>query len=171
MGYPATVDTGQIVPSALYQGELFTGGSGSAVTAGSAYFYDVIVNATVTIIQMRTALSGAPTGNIDMGVYDSTGTNGQPNNLLGNTGAQLSATGVFTKSLSANLTLPPGKYWLAIIDTVADSIFQRSSGNAGIGVAYKSTATNLIQLANPAGAIATNATKIYLEALLLGGFS
>ena len=46
--------------------------STSVVTAGSAYFSLLILYATVTVTQMRTMLSGSPTGNVDMGIYDNT---------------------------------------------------------------------------------------------------
>src|SRR5258708_1303363 len=94
-----------------------------ALTAGVAYFSSVSVLTTVTVTKMRCQFSGAPTGNVDMGIFDATGANGGPGNMLGHTGAILSATGVFTQNLTAKLTLSPGLYWLAWLDTVAVTAF------------------------------------------------
>src|SRR6185369_9875626 len=102
-----------------------------ALTAGAAFLHAVTLQAQVTIAQMRINISGSPTGNIDMGIYDATGTNGAPNNRLGSTGANAATTGLFTKSLTANVVLPPGQYWLALLDTVADSVFGRLTTASG----------------------------------------
>lgn len=146
-------------------------GTTGAVTAGAAYFIGVVLNAPVTVTQMRTTLSGTPTGNIDMGIYDASGTNRKPGNLLGHTGAYTAASGVFTKSLTANLSLSPGQYWLALVDTVADSIQFRATNGAGMGAIYKTTATNLTTLPSTAGTVAPDSNCIAIEALLSSGFA
>lgn len=146
-------------------------GAGAAVVAGSAYLSAVAINATVTIQKMRTIFSGAPTGNCDMGIYDSLGTNGLPLNLLGHTGAIAATTGLFTQNLTANLTLPPGVYWIAIVDTVADSVWQRGAGAAGAAAVVKTSATNLTVLPSTIGATANNNLIMLVDALPLGGFS
>ncbi len=171
MGYPSTVDTGQVQPFMLADPTALSGGAGAVVTAGSAYFVGYVLLAQVTVSQMRTWFGGSPTGQVDMGIYDATGTNNGPGNLLGHTGANTAAAAVFTKSLTANLTLPPGQYWLAILDTVADTIMSRSVNTGGMAPAYKTTATNLTVLPSTAGAIATNNLCQAIEALLLNSFS
>lgn len=171
MGYPTTVDANQVTPQLLYvpgqENNTVTG----TVNAGSAYLFPYPLLAQVTVTQMRTAFSGSPTGNVDMGIYDSTGTNGGPNNLLGHTGAIAATTGLFTKSLTANLTLSQGLYWLAILDTVADTTYTRTVGAAGMGAMYKTSATNLTVLPSTIGAVADTNTFVALFALISGAFS
>jgi hypothetical protein len=106
-----------------------------------------------------------------MGIYDSTGTNGAPNNLLGHTGAIVAATGVFTQNLTANLLLSPGRYWLAFLDTVADSVGVRSGLAANIGVNLQTSATNLTVLPSTAGTVVNSIIRTGLIALLSGSWS
>ena len=175
--------------------------TGTALTAGRAFFTALPpLYASVIVAQMRCFVSSAsPTGNIDMGIYDATGTNNAPNNLLGHTGAIAAttglftknltgannapnnllghtgaiaaATGVFTKSLIANTTIPPGLYWLAIVDTVADSIGMRSGVTASIGANVQTSSASLTVLPNPAGAVTNSILRAGLEALLSGSWS
>jgi len=146
-------------------------GSAAALTASRIYFGPLTLLAPVTITQMRCFLSGTPTGNIDMGVYDATGTNGAPNNLLAHTGAIAAVTGLFTQNLTANLLLFPGKYWLAWLDTVADSIQKAGGAAAGLSPFYVSNSTFTV-LPNPlTGGVADTANRVTLLALLSGGFS
>lgn len=142
-----------------------------ALPAGSAVFAAVELRATVTITQMRCLLSGSPTGNIDMGVYDASGTNNSPNNLLGHTGANAAATGIFTKSLTANLTLSPGEYWLALLDTVADTAYARGATLSGAAPIMKTSATNLTVLPSTASTVANYATLFSVLALLQNSWS
>ena len=141
-----------------------------AVTAGAAFFAFKELFAPVTIAQMRCFFTGSPTGNVDMGIYDATGTNGGPGNLLGHTGAIAASAGVYTKNLTANLSLSQGQYWLAFLDTVADSPDARSA-NIGLMPVVRSTATNLTVLPATAGAFASNGILIQMNALILNGFS
>jgi hypothetical protein len=146
--------------------------TGTATTAGRAFFTAVVLNAPVTVPQMRCYVSSAsPTGNIDMGIYDATGTNGAPNNRLGSTGAIAATTGVFTQNLTANLLLAPGRYWLALLDTVADSIGIRSSLAANIGVAMQTSSTSLSSLPSTASTVANSIFRVGLIALLSGNWS
>ena len=144
----------------------------TAVVAGAAYASLVQVLAPVTITQMRTSFSGTPTGNVDLGIYDATGANGYPGNLLAHTGANAAATGTFTKNLTANITLTPGNYWLAFVDTVADSVAQSRSVNAsGIAALTRTTSTSLTVL--PASFGANSDSNIFLVVLGIvnGGYS
>jgi len=143
----------------------------AAVVAGSAYFQLIKLDAPVTVTNMRCYFNGSPTGNIDLGIYDSSGTNGGPNNLLGHTGINVAATSMFTKALSANLALAPGNYWLAFLDTVADSVSSRQSAFSGMGPQAKTTSTSLTVLPNTAGAIADINFLVALFALVSGGYS
>ena|SRR5947209_2016636 len=147
--------------------------TGTALTAGRAFFTALPpLYASVIVAQMRCFVSSAsPTGNIDMGIYDATGTNNAPNNLLGHTGAIAATTGLFTKNLTANLSLSPGIYWLAVVDTVADSIGMRSGVTASIGANVQTSSASLTVLPNPAGAVTNSILRAGLEALLSGSWS
>jgi len=171
MGYATSVDTGGIVPQILGVTGAENAQVAAAVTAGRAFFAPITINTQVTIAQMRTWFSGSPTGNCDLGIYDSTGTNGAPNNRLGSTGANAAAGGMFTKSLTANAVLPPGVYWLAFLDTVADSVHTRTMAVAGLGAIMQTSATNLTVLPSTAGTVADSVLLIELYALISGGFS
>lgn len=143
----------------------------TATTAGKAFFTGIVLYAPVTVTQMRCVFSGSPTGNVDMGIYDATGTNGVPNNLLGHTGAIAAATGVYTQNLTANLLLSPGRYWLAFLDTVADSVGVRGSLAANIGVNMQTSVSNLTVLPSTVGTVANSITRTGIIALLSGSWS
>lgn len=170
MGYPASVDTGQVQPFTLEEPDT-TVLTPAAITAGRAFFTAVVLYAPVTISQMRVFLSGAPTGNIDMGIYDATGAGGVPNNLLGHTGVNVATTGVFTKALTANLPLAPGQYWLAFLDTVADTVAFRIGVTVNIGVNMQTSSSALTVLGSTAGTVANSINRVGIVALLSGGWS
>lgn len=157
-------------PFLLYDPTSLAAAAGTLPTAGATFFVGYVLYAQVTISRMRASLSGVPTGNIDMGIYDATAANGAPNNLLGHTGAIAAATGLFTQNLLANVTLPPGQYWLAFLDTVADSVQFRSTTQGGMGPIYRTTATNLTVLPSTAGAVAQNGNAVAVEALILNSY-
>ncbi len=173
MGYASTVDTGQVVPQALTPDATdMNNAAAAALTTNRIYFCSVTLLASVTVTQMRCQFTGAPTGNCDMGIYDATGTNGAPNNLLGHTGAIAATTGLFTKSLTANLPLSPGQYWLAWLDTVADTVGRSTGlGTAGQGPSLVSNSTFSVLPGPLTGGVADTSNKIAMMALLLGGFS
>ncbi len=158
-------------PLILYTPGIENASQIAAITAGVGYFTLFQLLAPVTVTQMRCYFSGSPTGNCDMGIYDSTATNGAPNNLLGHTGANAAVTSMFTKSLTANLLLAPGNYWLAFCDTVGDSVANRQSSLSGLGPQYKTSATNLTVLPNTAGTLNDINFLITILALVSGGYS
>jgi hypothetical protein len=146
----------------------------TALTSGSAYFNAIILYTPVTVTQMRCDITAAsPTGNVDMGIYDSTGTNGQPNNLLGHTGAIAAVTGVFTQNLTSNLLLSPGRYWLAYLGTQATDQpgVRQALGSGGIGVVMKTSASGLSVLPSTAGTVANTFNRVGIIALLSGSWS
>ncbi len=145
--------------------------SNGTMSAGSAMFYLLTVNATVTLTQMRTWFGGTPTGSYDMGIYDATGTNGAPNNLLRHTGANAAAAGMQTQNLTSNLTISPGNYWIAMLDTVADTVSIRNGNAAGLTPLCKTSATNLTVLPSVAGTVVDNTACILISALTLNGYS
>lgn len=88
----------------------------------------VTVEVQVTITGMRYRASGTPTGNTQLGVYDING------NLLGSTasGAVVASTTPQTVNLSANVALPPGRYYLAIWQSLNTDNFFRVTGQIGV---------------------------------------
>jgi hypothetical protein len=172
MGYPASVDNGLIAPFTLEAPDVSVLSASISIAAGAAYLNAVILYSPVTVTQMRCDITnGSPTGNIDMGIYDATGANGLPGNLLGHTGAVAATTGMFTQNLTANLPLGPGRYWLAFLDTASDQPAMRQSVVAGIGTVVRTTVTNLSVLPPVLGSVANNTNKVGLVALLSGSWS
>ena len=147
-----------------------TAGSGSLV-AGRAFFISQVIYSATTFSQMRTFFFAAPTGNVDMGIYDATGGAAAPGNLLAHTGAIAATAGLFTKSLTSNVTLQPGQYWMAIVDTVADSIPIRVTSSAGLGAFAQTTSTALTVLPATAGTVTEASNVCLVNALVSGGFS
>ncbi len=147
------------------------GGSLAALTANRIYFAPLSLFTSFTITQMRCWLSGAPTGNVDMGIYDTAGTNNTPLNLLGHTGAIAAVTGSFTQNLIANLTLSPGAYWICWLDTAADSVQKVGGVGAGIGPWYVSNDSFSV-LPNPlTGGVGDTGNRPTILALRSGGYT
>jgi len=163
--------TSPIVPQVLMMPGSESAQTTAATTAGAAFLSAVILRAPATVTQMRTGFSGTPTGSVDMGVYDASGTNGAPNNLLGHTGAIAAATGLFTQNMTANLLLAPGRYWLALLDTVADSVFTRAGALTALFPVMRTSATNLTVLPSTIGTVANNGLIICYMALLLNSWA
>jgi hypothetical protein len=171
MGYPSSVDTGQVQPFVLEEPDV-TVMSGNALTLGVGYFTAIVLYAPVVVTQMRCYITAAsPTGNVDMGIYDATGTNSAPNNLLGHTGAIAAVTTTFTQNLTANLSLAPGRYWLAVVETVANTVGSRGSLAASVGVNMQTSATNLTVLPATAGTVTNSIFRVGITALLSGSWS
>ena len=171
MSYPSTVDTGLVAPITLWN-DASIATAGSVLTAGAIYFVGIELLAPITVAQMRTSFGAtSPTGNVDMGIYDATGTNGKPNNRLGSTGAILSTTGLFTQNLTANVSLSPGQYWLALVDNVADTPAAKTVLTAGLAQAWRSTGTSNTSLPSTAPALQTTSLLVDVEGLISGSFS
>jgi len=155
------------VPQALAPDESdISAGSFAALTAGIIYLAPVTIYTPVTITGMRCAFSGAPTGQVDMGIYDSAMAN-----LLGHTGAIAAATGLFSQNLLANLPLNPGQYWLAWLDTVADTVYKAGGAAIGLGPFKRSNASTFTVLpASLAGVVQDVANRVGIMALVSGGY-
>jgi hypothetical protein len=142
-----------------------------AITAGASFLQSAILYAPVTVTQMRTVLTGTPTGNVDMGIYDASAANGLPGNLLGHTGAIAAVTGLFSQNLTANLALSPGRYWVALMDTVADSIIIKGNAGGGSGPCLRSNATNLTVLPASAGTMIDTNLFVLTFGILQNGWT
>lgn len=150
------------------------------LTGGAIYFCGIELFAPVTVAQMRTEFGGSPTGNVDMGIYDATGTSNKPGTLLCSTGA-VSATGtggtLFTQNLAnpaATYALSPGRYWLAIIDSVGDSVAGKTGILGGLTLMWRSTGTSNSSLGSVgSSAPSLQATTLIpqVDGLISGSFS
>ena len=166
-------------PQALYDGELATTGSavGAATTVYLVATRELLVPATLTNVRCGFATVGG-TGHYDVGIYDATGANGAPNNLLAHAASTITAlataTGNQTPALiGGNLALIPGRYWLALwIDNATDTIFRPGASAAGRAVTMSGTnAGPLPALASSITGLADGSFKPWIIGLLLGGFS
>jgi len=177
MGYPSTVDTGQIQPTALYQVSPAVWSTLVFPTANQAYFVPMLpllVSATLTGIRVRFNPGG--NGHYDVGIYSDN--NGAPGTLLAHAAATVTSlatsTGVLTPSLiGGNLALSPGVYWLALwIDNATDKVLGATPPVAGIAIAM-SGANGANVLPSSASSITpTDATlQPSLVGLFLGGWS
>lgn len=146
-------------------------GGSTGFTAGFAFMAGYVLYSTTTFIQMRCTVNTAPTGNIDMGIYDSLGGNDYPGTLLAHTGPIAAVAGKFTQNLLQQITLSPGKYWLAITDTAGDGIGFINIQGTGMGPYLITNSGSLTQL--PAllssSLTSTNTTGWAVNALKLNG--
>ena len=125
MSYPASVDTGGIAEQILECPglELAAGGATGTVGAGTVYLYLVKLDAQTIVTNMRTHCGGTAAGAVlDMGVYSLDGTT-----LLAHTGPVTGTAGAtISPALLANVTLPPGFYWLAFSDNSGSNVYSRA---------------------------------------------
>jgi hypothetical protein len=73
----------------------------------------------------------AASGNLILGIYDATGSNGGPGNLLATTRGFAPATGWNTASVVTPVALAAGNYWLAYLPSSSSLAFpaERTTGN------------------------------------------
>lgn len=140
MGYPSTVDTGLVTPLVLTSDAVLTGGSSAALTANTVYVLKYALTVPVLITAMRWKATATAAGNVNLGIYDSTGA------ILGSTGsvANTAATTNANANLTANLSLSPGNYYLAFTVGNNSDTFTRSNnlGSAGSPLIAAYTAAN-----------------------------
>lgn len=163
MGYPATVDTGQVQPFALFAEDIQDGGLSAGFAAGAIFIVGIVLTANVVITGMKCKM-GTATGNIDMGIYDANF------NLLVSKGATAAvASSVNTLTFANPISLAPGRYWLAWIDTVGtDTVYEANVSNVGDTI-QRSVGTAFTQIAANASWQVTTA-RIALLAVVQGGY-
>lgn len=150
------------VPQALYpDGTDLNNAANVALTLQRIYFCPVTPDFYSTVTSLTCQFGAAPSGNCSMGIYDSSGTNGVPLNLLAGTGAIAATAGLFTQNLTANLFLSPGSYWFAWLDTVADAVGRSTGiGTNGQAPTYVSN-SSFTTLPNPlTGGVAATPNKV-----------
>lgn len=169
MPFANTVDSGQVQPWTLGVDDIeYSESSNSNLGAGAAYLSGVTLRASILVTAFRCHIGTVPTptGNVDMGIYDSN------LNLLVHTGATAAASGILTVTLTTPYPLAPGNYWLAWLDTVSDSVYCVESNLTGLMVTARSVATGMSVLPGTlSGATQPTIARIAMLALRQGGFS
>ena len=164
MGYPTTVDSGGVQPWSLYADD--NAYSSTTTTGGAIYIVGVVLYAPVVVTGMKCRMGSTAAGNIDMGIYDVNF------NVLANKGAtgSLSASAVNTLTFANALSLSPGRYWLAWVDSAgSDTVAQATAGSTGFTIARRSVGTgNTTIVANSSWQDTT--IRICLEAAISGGY-
>jgi len=161
-------------PIALYsdQGIATTSSQGAGATNTVYFVLLPPLQAQVVASAMRVRFSSGGAGNYDLGIYDSTGANGKPGNLLGHcasTATSLaSSSATLSPALLANVTLPPGVYWLAfwISDTTDTWNKQSISGNMAPVMSGTITAGPLPANASSVTGLGNASVMPIIEALL-----
>lgn len=115
------------------------GGSSAVWPAASRIYYvPFIVDVAVTVKQMLAFNGTAVAGNVDLGVYDSTGTSSGPGSKLVSTGATAAAgTSVVQAIDCADTALSAGLYWMAMLATSGTHTNFRSGANVNVLVMAK----------------------------------
>lgn len=175
MGYPTTVDTGQVQPW-IIEGYSFIpqNSSGTLTPANSVWTFSFEVTANITVTAMRWRMGATATGNSDLGIYDSGG------NLLGHTGSVANTASVdCTANLTANLTLAPGRYYMAITNgNTTDTYNRLVNETAGTPLIHRAgvaanTSTGGITPSLPStlGAISATPNYVTCSAIVSGGIA
>lgn len=153
---------------ALYDGESASNTAGAA-TANTAYFVPVRVALPVTLTSVRTRFAVGGNGHYDLGIYDSTGTNSDPGNLLAhaastNTSLATANTTIVQPSfVGGNLALAAGLYWLAFwIDNATDTVEKTGTLQTGVAV------VRMMSSAGPLPATASSLSNGSLKPILIG---
>ena len=147
------------IPWALYAGELLQGAA--TLSANTAYFVGVTLNATATLTKIRMRFGTGGAGNYDIGIYDSSG------KKLVTRGTTASGSGPQTFTLPTPLVLLPGNYWLAFwIDNATDTVSSVSIGDANVAP-VRSLATSS-PLAATTGAFTNSNVKVSIVGILSG---
>lgn len=162
-------------PMILSDPAVDSGGNNSAV-ANQAYFVFLPpVVATCVITALRCRFNPGGNGHYDLGIYaDNAGLPGvQLAHIASSGSSTISVTGILSPTLiGGNLTIGPGRYWLALwAESATDKPY---SFNPVAGI------TNVITGANGANALPANANTLTLstsgykpvvQALVSGGWA
>jgi hypothetical protein len=182
MGYPTTVDNGLIIPWYLTHESnagVSAAGSGTLVT-NTTYLVGVYLPVPAIVTNMRIRKGTTSAGNMDLGIFDSSGNRLDHTGVIG---AGSTNTDVTHALSGGNLSLSPGRYYLALwIDNNTDVYYRVNTGNVNtswaeilVGAAVNGTgATNtttglLSTFTAMTGTTVTGALIVSMMALLSGG--
>ena len=169
MGYPSTVDTGQIQPFVIDMGLGADGASASGVlAANTVYMFPFELYANVTVTGMRWRMFATVTGTTDIGIYDVN------KNLLAHTGVQTNVvSAVNSANFASPLVLSPGQYYMALCPSNSTDTYGRV-GTLGPSFSIArnytgATAGTAGVLPATEGALSTSASMPVMEAIVSGG--
>lgn len=102
----------------------------AALVANQVYLYACVVLTPVQVAGI--SLNAAtPTGTVDVGIYDHNG------NLLIDSGAIAAVNATHEYPFTSQITLAPGRYFLAMCPSVADAYFRKNGLPAGMSRTYQ----------------------------------
>jgi len=135
-------------------------------SANRAYLYAVTVYAPCVITGIRVTI-GVSSGNLDVGIYDSTG------NRLASSGSTASpGTGNQTINFTASASLVPGTYYLAVAADNNTVTITRAGTDAPAAAYYFDTSFPLPSTVTlPGTAAGTTARLFVLIGIVTGGIS
>ena len=141
MGYPASVDTGQVTPWIIDGGNIAVGNSNAVLSANTVYLWAFEIYTWTVFTGMHWKVAATATGTTDAGIYDSNG------NLLAHTGAITNVASTQNGAAFANsLSLAPGKYYMALCPSNSTDTYNRINniqiGASDNAIARTYTATN-----------------------------
>src|SRR5208337_5301953 len=108
---------------------------------------NLLVAQQATLAQLATIQSLSfyvvtASGNLVLGVYDSTGPSGGPGHLVAQTAGFATATGWNTKPTTTNPQMGAGTYWLAYLPKNNALVFRKQNNSGAcdfLGLAYTTT--------------------------------
>lgn len=167
----------QPAPLALYDGEI-SQTSSAAGAINTVYLVGVELTAPVVLtgVRIRFATVGG-TGHYDVGIYDASGANGAPGNLLAhaassNVALATSAATLTPAFIGGPITLQPGRYWLALwIDNATDTFNKQSASGNNAVIQAGTNAGPLPASAASITGLANGTLKPVLIGIIQGGWS
>lgn len=173
MGYPTTVDTGQVQPWIIDSIATAAGTTNGALVANTVYLWAFELYVPCTITALRWRMGATATGNADLGIYDANG------NLLGHTGSSANTASTDnTANLLASLTLASGRYYLALSPGNSTDTYTRLATllggstvaiNRSFSAANGSTGATSPVLPATTGVISPNTTMPVVSGIVSGG--
>ena len=171
MGYPSTVDTGQVQPQFIGTEPVGLAGALTILlTANQVYLYLFELSAQEIITGAKWRMGATTTGHTNMGIYTYAG------NLVSgsDTGAQLNvANNSMAFTYATAITLGQGSYYIALAcDNATDTFEGITAPTGGSQISRHRAATNALAAgALPAttGTILTAGTKVPGAALQVSG--
>ncbi len=146
--------------------------SNTATTAGAIFFQGVVLYGAIVLSQLRCNFAAVIPGNVDMGIYDATGPNLGPGNLLAHTGAIVATANIFTQPLQGgNILLNPGKYWMAFLSTAADTVSTKNTQASTLAANYRSVGIAFTVLPATAPTLQATVGCTLVDGLIAGGYS
>jgi len=172
MGYPTSVDSGQVPPEIIAAEAIAVAGVITAtITANAVYLYGFELAANVSIASVRWRMGATTTGHTNMGIYTYAG------NLVSgsDTGSQVNTLSALNSfSYATPIPLSPGQYFLALACDNSTDTYLALSGATTFSesmtrhrVAANSLAAGALPLTT--GAISATVKELAVAAIPVGG--